>query len=77
MVCFQDAPVMFPIFSLGGVTDADNRVTLDTDDGEILHKPTGEKDTMIKRYGVYWLKMIVDPSLLQPPNQPFPKARVP
>ena len=50
-VCFQDAPVMFPILYLGGIADADNRITLDTDGGEILHKPTGQIDTMIRRYG--------------------------
>ena len=66
---------MFPIFSLGGITDADNDVLLRKHDGKIIDTATGEEDALIKRYGVYWLKMVVDPQLLQP--QDFPATGMP
>ena len=73
---FTDAAVMFPIFSLGGVTEADNTVTLRKDGGTIVDDETGATDNMIKGYGVYWLKMILEPEILEP-IQDFQKARNP
>ena len=65
---------MIPICSLGGVTEADNTVNLRKDGGTLVDDETCATDHMIKRYGVYWLKMILEPEILQP-IQDFQKAR--
>ena len=65
MATFQDAPVMFPIISLGGVTDAGNTVTLKKTFGIIKDDDTGETDYMIRRYGVYWILLTLEDDMLQ------------
>ena len=73
---FQDAPVMFPIISLGGVADAGNTVTLKQEYGLIVDEDTGETDNMIRRYGVYRLLLTLDDDVVLPP-QDFQQARKP
>ena len=45
---------MVPMFSLGGIAEADTDILLRKHDGKIINSVTGETDDMIKRYGVYW-----------------------
>ena len=57
---FNNGNVSMPIVSLRRWAKAGHRSTLDEDEGECLHKPTGEVDPYVARQGVYFMKMRVD-----------------
>ena len=56
-----------PILALGQIADNDSLVTLGKTKGWISDEITSEIDTLIKAYGVCFIKIKVDPKLLEPP----------
>ena len=58
-----------PIFSLRQIAENDSLVTLGKHKGWITDEITGHVDEMIKAYGVYFIRINVDPKLLQHPFQ--------
>ena len=56
-----------PIMSVKRWNAAGNRIIFEDDYGTIVHKRSGEQDDFLARNGVYFMKMIVNRSLLVPP----------
>ena len=64
----QSSKVEIPILSTGGLADLDNDVLYSKHDGYIEHLPSGERSTLFKLHGMYFIKMIVPAKYLQPPD---------
>ena len=67
---FTNADVTMPILSTGRMADSDCLSTFGKNGGTILHTPSGEISEFIRCYGVYFVKLVVDPNVLNE-GQPF------
>ena len=71
---FQDAAVGMPIMSAGETTDEDLEVTLRKHDGKVVHPETQKSFGLIKKSGVYFVKMRVPKHLACPKESEKPEG---
>ena len=64
LTTFQNASVGMPILSISKVTEEGNDVIFRRNGGEIIHLETGHRTPLIKRLGVYFVKLKVPKNLL-------------
>ena len=73
---FQNAEVSMPTLSTNRMADSDCVSTFKKNGGTILHEPSGEVSHFIRCYGVYFVKLVVNPELLNV-GAPFQRQGAP